>query len=410
MNATSEYIPNQSDSNSNNGNGNGHHNHNGNGNGGKQRIFTLAPAQDQLTFVILETRRQAFEDPRLTLSEKTFFAHLLDLSLNRTINDRPGVITISQPRLGRTLGVSKRTIYTWKKNLCAAGYLWTSKKFVPNMWPLDVYHIAAIDEAKRDQKPTREGMWGNGDTRQAPEEPGLGARKPGQPGLPPAGNKSVRKPEQAKSEKMPAISTASGKSLRLPVEPNCDSQSKSTSTASRNSFRLPVEASFDSQSKQTSTDSRSKLPLGVEADVPLKRGSGKRIESSEGRGKGIAPPSEASKEEIKAEDQALADWRQSLNGRFPSALEKLRTKLTGQREQAASVEIRRFISRKIKMLDELLDGPMPADGTHPEKPAAKASPEPQPPTPEEMVAGAQYLVSIGKSHLLTAEQQKAVGL
>src|ERR1043165_1284922 len=189
MNVRDDYLP--SDREQANPDAHETQNQNGNGNGnGHRKIFSLVPAQDELTFAILDTRRHCLEDRQLLRSEKSFFVHILDLSLNRNCNDRPGVLTISEKRLAGTFGVSVRSIYTWKKKLEATGYIWFSKKFIPNMWPMDVYHVTAIDPPRsQNAKPTREGLWGNGTTRSALPTPGMGARKPGQPSLPLPGSK-----------------------------------------------------------------------------------------------------------------------------------------------------------------------------------------------------------------------------
>lgn len=100
------------------------------------------------------------------------------------------------------------------------------------------------------------------------------------------------------------------------------------------------------------------------------------------------------------EGDALAVWRQSLNGWFPSRLEKMRAKLAQQRKETQDPSARDFIKRKIAMLDELLEGPPPPTDPNPApKPTAKpanAASAPKPPTEEELVAGAEYLVSVGK--------------
>jgi len=53
-----------------------------------------------------------------------------------------------------------------------------------------------------------------------------------------------------------------------------------------------------------------------------------------------------------------------------------------------------------------LDGPLPAYEP-PAKPVAKAAPE-KPMTTEELLEGAEYLISLGKAHLLTPVQKKAL--
>lgn len=68
----------------------------------------------------------------------------------------------------------------------------------------------------------------------------------------------------------------------------------------------------------------------------------------------------------------LAKWRESLNGSFPSRLEKLLARLIDERKQERAPNRREFLAKKIAMLKEILDGPLPA----PEPPAPKTPTQP----------------------------------
>jgi hypothetical protein len=120
----------------------------------------------------------------------------------------------------------------------------------------------------------------------------------------------------------------------------------------------------------------------------------------------LHPPTNG-KGKVLREDSELAEWRQSLNGSFPSRLEKLRDKVIGQRNAATVPNIRAFIGRKIRILNELLDGPMPpAADPAPEKPRPARKAE-KPLTPEELLESARNAVALGAKYL-TPEQKAAL--
>ena len=124
---------------------------------------------------------------------------------------------------------------------------------------------------------------------------------------------------------------------------------------------------------------------------------------------GDSPPTKASPRLKNTDLEAeLEAWVKSLDGQFGSRLEKLRSKLIGQKEQATG-SAREFLKRKIRILDEKLDGPMPppsADTPTP-KPKAPAA-ESKPLSPDELLEGARYLVDSGRPHLLTRAQKAAL--
>jgi len=106
------------------------------------------------------------------------------------------------------------------------------------------------------------------------------------------------------------------------------------------------------------------------------------------------------------EDVELAAWRQSLNGSFPSRLEKLRSRLIVQREAATAPNVRAFIGRKVKILNEVLDGPTPAP--HKPGPARALKPAARMPTEAELLEGGRYALSVNKPHLITPAQRAAM--
>jgi len=108
---------------------------NGNGNG-HAKIFNLQPTTDPDVIAVLEARRDARSDSRLSRSMKACFDEIADRALNPQFYEAKGIVVISDPALGNVFGVSRRSIWTWKHTIAACGYVWLSKQGKTNMWPL----------------------------------------------------------------------------------------------------------------------------------------------------------------------------------------------------------------------------------------------------------------------------------
>ena len=126
---------------------------------------------------------------------------------------------------------------------------------------------------------------------------------------------------------------------------------------------------------------------------------------SEGKGEIPAPKNGNGK--ANKEDLDLATWRESLNGRFPSHMEKLRSKLIGQRDTATAANVRAFIGRKIRMLNELLDGPTPEPDQQARPAATAPKPAENPMSPDELLESAHSALALGAKYL-TAQQKAAL--
>jgi hypothetical protein len=138
--------------------------------------FRLAPPEPDITLLILQARRDACEDPDLNPGAVKLFVYLLDYSLLKSASRKVGTILFSTQQLIERLHSSKRAIYKWKRQLVAKRFIWISKYYMPNTWPMDLYHITVLDENdKTNQMPTGDGFWGNGARRSA-VPPGEGAR------------------------------------------------------------------------------------------------------------------------------------------------------------------------------------------------------------------------------------------
>ncbi len=228
--------------------------------GAPSKGFTIKPAVDPSTRAILEAREAVLKDRTLTRSMKAFYCWVLDKSLDpEFFHPHPrGIVTLSDTASAEPFGVSERTIYTWKFRIEDAGYWWLSRQFRKNMWPITTYHLACLHPPKRGRT-DRDGTYGrSGAGRPMPQNPGLGARKPGQPGLPLPGSRQAH-PNHKTSESL-AISGEIGDSLRPTPEADFGSEPKPTSGESRSPFRLRAEASFGREPKFNAGHSRTGLP------------------------------------------------------------------------------------------------------------------------------------------------------
>lgn len=378
-------------------------------NGAPRKVFSLTPALDERTIAILAVRKKIQAWPRrtksrdgLTPSEKNFFVWLLDLSLDPKENDRSGVIVISDTAAARENHVCTKTIFLWRWNLVRiTGQIWISKQFRPNMTPAVRYHITVLDPAPTEQQHyTRDGVYG-GKKLRGEMSGGQGARKPGQKSLPLPGSKSVNgysltegglwTPEYSQ---VPEITADNRNPLRLTPEADYGSQPKPITALSRNGLRLTAEMGYGSQPKPVTAPSRNGVPVSAVTDASLNKSLEREIETLERRGEGHPPP------------DALQVWVRSLEGMFPSRLEKLKVELLGKIRMAQSEDAKANWRWRLARVNERLVGPAVKDKPQP-KPKTIAIVQ-KPPTKEELLEGARYLISTNKLDLLKPEQIEAL--
>jgi hypothetical protein len=157
--------------------------------------ITKAPP-DPETLAIFEARRNCYAEPRRRLDRaKYMFGELCDRATNTTGPGflRKGSVVVPDSELARIFGVWESTIYNWKRQLEAAGYIWTSKQWRSDRWPITVYHLACIHPRQNERTQNPDGT-SNAGRRSVPGKPGevtptgktwsAGARKPGQRSLP----------------------------------------------------------------------------------------------------------------------------------------------------------------------------------------------------------------------------------
>lgn len=269
-----------------------HQNGNGfsNGNGEHRKVFSLAPAEPDLTTLILGARDEVINDPSISHGAARMFVKILDLSVRQASNVRPGVVTISQTKLAETFGVSQRTVWNWKWELLQRRVIWMTSQPMPNAWPIDTYHVTAIHAPQNSgDKTSVEGLWGNGARQRRPEHQGMGAREPGQTRIPGTGVRSNRFPVETnfqdaeKSPILPAIATPPRNELPPCPETDFGGEPKQIATEARNELRATPETDCDGGPKILAGHARNPLRRGAEASCEHKKAKGEGLSPSEGK-------------------------------------------------------------------------------------------------------------------------------
>lgn len=380
-----------------------------NGNGHRP-AFRISPSEPDLGQLILQARDEVVEDNNLSLGSRLMFVRILDLSVRQASNVRPGVVTISQMKLAEKFGVSERTVWAWRSELIRAKYVWLSKQWMPNSWPIDTYHVSLIHPpANSGDKTTVEGLWGNGKRRGEPVR-GLGARQPGQVQIPGTGvrrnglrlAKSVNVP--GKSSVLLENATADRSQLRASTEAGFGSPPKQASAPNRSGLRFPTEADCDGEPKQVAVPNRSPLRPATETGCEHKKATGEGSSHSEG---GRTPPPPP----IDDKEAAFKKWEGRLDDMRNSDLRKLDEMIAREFRDAATDEAKAIAKRKLVAVRLRTRGPVASESHKPGparvvKPVAPAKAVAL--TADEILEGARYLLSQGKRSSLTPAQRDAL--
>ncbi len=129
-----------------------------------EQKFRIEKAQDPDTAKILGARMDVLTDRELTDGARMLFTLLLDLALDpQCWFKRRGQVAISNMQLRERLYRCARSIYGWSRELVSQRHVWMNKLGRPNMQPMNVFHITAL-QPQRDHGPElpSEGMYGNG--------------------------------------------------------------------------------------------------------------------------------------------------------------------------------------------------------------------------------------------------------
>lgn len=365
---------------------------------GEDRKKAVRILPNEPDFAPINARDQVIEDNSLDLGARLMFVRILDLSTRENVREHYGAICISQQKLADKFNVSLRTIWNWKQQLLAKGVIWMSSKFMPNAWPMDIYHLTRLDPpGPTEGRTTLDGMWGNGKRRQRPEQVGLGAREPGQrmiPGTGARGNRlhsetGFQNPE--KSSFLPANAAPNRNPLPASAETGCQPEPKQVAAQSRNTLRRGAETGCEPEPKQVATGSRNGLPLAAETGCEHKKA--KSVVKSNFRvGEEPLPP-----------QKQFEAWIRSLDGMYPSALRLLERTFTKKLALAQSAEAKAEWKRRLKIVQErLIGGPVPDETAKPIHVEAKPKPTMK---PEDQKRAWEHAKSILPDYL----KQKAAG-
>ena len=373
-------------------------------NDGHRKIFSLSPAEPDLGSLILQARDEVVEDNELSHGARLMFVRILDLSVRQASNVRPGVVTISQMKLGEKLGVSIRTIFNWKLELVRRRVVWMTCQPIPNAWPIDTYHVSAIHPpSNTGDKTSVEGLWGNGSRRTRPENLGGGARG----SLLPV-EAGCEGQVFAGEEPLILSQIASGRRNPLPASPAgfCGSQPQPASGGSRKILRAGAAKDCHGEPQDFAGGSRKILRAGAEADCRHKKAKVGGSSHPEGG----TPPRSATGKAIRSEPDGFERWKAGLGKLYPRELEKLSADLHKKRRLATTDDAKAEIAKRLAAIDEALYGLQTGGPDVPQvkpKPTTTATTKPKF-TEAELLDGARKLVKLGKAHLLSTPGRAAL--
>lgn len=103
--------------------------------------------EETSSFEIKEKEKRRCLNDFLTLGAKLLFCFLLDCSWLRSFGGVPGggTITISTFQISEFLHVGMNSVWRWSRELVKHGYIWMSKRPLPNARPMNTYHITVFN-------------------------------------------------------------------------------------------------------------------------------------------------------------------------------------------------------------------------------------------------------------------------
>jgi hypothetical protein len=365
----------------------------------KQKAFSLAPPEEDVSQQIINARKTVLRDQTLSDGAKVLFCFLIDLAVSRTTMYAFGAVLISTTKLCENLNRCHRAIWKWKRQLVSKRYLWITKQPMPNFWPVDVFHITAlVQPGDLQQLATRDGLWGNGARRTLPTNVGLGARGP------------VRRTECHRtltasnpsiSSIVPENATESGTELHQTTAQNMADRRTKCGGEPQPIRRGAVKSAAGSRTKGHLPAARNVSGAPHKQSLLIKPKKVDVLSESEIKGLKAGPP--------QVLDDSFNNWVRSLEGSFPSRLDKMRDRFTEQLKKATA-DGKATLKRKIAHLDVLLDGPQPEWQKSAPKPvrALPTTTAPAPVTDEQLLQSARNLVDLGMADKLMPHQREAL--
>jgi len=363
-------------------------------------VFKLERKEDPNQLLAIRAREEVCDDPTISDGAVRLFVRLLDLALNPFLNNgQRGQIIISQQKLGSMIHCDERSVRRRTDELIRANYVWTTLIGRQNTKPIRCYHISKLQPKRQvEQDMPGEGLWGNGKRRfdhgfaKTGKEATGHQRRMGSRLLDQFGNQisfNLFENTPARGQESPVSADKSDRSHRTLA-----------SSGSGQNCPLTEDAYVLSQRSKLSADSGQNCPLREDAGV---RHIESQLRDSVPEGvKGAPSP----------QDLQFQSFVKSLEGEFRSKILRTEKDLKAKLERAQSEEARFEWKRRLQAVrDALVGGPVQDQPAKPKagpaRSAARAIQERQP-TEEEILEGARYLVSSGKTNHLTNAQREAL--
>jgi len=386
--------------------------------------FGLVSNEDKLALdygkILPPERRAVIMDGSLDLGARLMFVYLLDCSVWTGHNVRPGVVRFSDSELAAKFNCSDETIRRWKRQLRERGKLWTVDRWMKNTWPKTEYRFTVIcgqqglpfgnDDEGGDHVTDETEQLSNRRRRMGPLErdgfgqffsstPHCGSCKKGRLfGLGPGEvlgcdfckHPTRKTPKRAETHKTPANTTPND----VPLPPSAvmgDRPQRSQATAHNGNGKPPTAVNGDHpRRKDSPLVGGNELPPTPVIDNRRRR-SDVTVNSESQIGDLDRPKREG---EGTPAGNAFEKWIKTLDGMFPSQLQKVRAELELELRKAQSATAKKALREKLALVRERIFGPAVPDEPQPDKPKAPTidveAIATRQPTAEEIAEGARY--------------------
>jgi hypothetical protein len=355
-----------------NGNGNGHANGNGKG------IFGLTPKEDPvLAHQAPQARRKVNFNNKLSFGARVLYTHIIDCALWTGVCTRKGVVRFANSYLAERFGVSEKTIQNWKRELREIGEIWTTEKRMKNSFPMTVYNVTALlgqpmlpmAIETEDGSLAEDEIFSNRNRPRRLERNGHGKFVAG-------GYKTPEISKSGETAQNPVLQATAEKIMPSSAAKNCRPQRQPIAAHSGKNLPSSAETDCRSERQKSAALGGKNLPLSAAKNCRGERqpiaDKGESLNGVKSLEAGGSPPTNPQEEAFKA-------WDASLNGRFPSQLERMLKKfqedlkVKGWRLTPAGKEL---LKRKIARLVSVLEGPVPEWAEpRPAEPAKPAGPK-----------------------------------
>lgn len=375
-------------------NGNGHANGNG-----KAFVLERPKSADEIQREGIlrsmpELRRNCSKDPRLKkfVGAKWLFSQISDLTfLHAYGGDGFGKIYISIKDLQRIFGHDPHSLKKWRDKLIETGWIWCREMWPKSEWGIagvcrqpDLFPIGSEYTRQLAKSGVKESHGPNGNGK---SEDFL--RNEGGSHLDSV--KGTHTPREPFTLRMSTLHTHLGS-----PSPTFEGRVHTGHVKESVGTGVPVTSSEGSERLAPSEGSTQlrESPLGVRSSGAIK-------------GADCPPQDGEGSEKTTKEELQLASWRESLSGSFPSHLVKTRDRLSRQRDNSTAPNVREFLGKKIKILNELLDGPVPAPIQEQPKAIARKAPS-KPMTEAELLESARSAIALGAKNLTKGQREALV--